>query len=75
MDYNQEIIDLAIQIQVSQCYGCNYNSSVDKDHTCKDNFYFEVALSQSTDIIRRNYNITPDSDILKDRLSLGYPFF
>ena len=71
MNIEQEIRDLAIQIQQADCYGCNYNRPSQKDHTCMDAYYYELAYSQAFDQIKSKYTNTPEVQPAFDRF--GYP--
>ena len=71
MNIEQEIKDLAIQIQIDDCYGCNYNRPSQRDHTCMDAFYYEIAYSQAFNQIKTKYIDKPEIQHNFDRF--GFP--
>jgi hypothetical protein len=60
MDFSQEIKDLAIEIQIDNCFGCKFECPSQKDHSCMDEFYYDLALYQATELIKSKYNIKTD---------------
>jgi hypothetical protein len=63
MDLYQEITELAIKLQIEDCFGCKFGCPSQKDHTCLDEFYYELALYQATELIKIKYNISADTDL------------
>lgn len=71
MNIEQEIRDLAIDIQIAECYGCNYDRPSQRDHTCMDEYYYQLAYSQAFDQIKAKYADRPEHNQVFDRF--GYP--
>ena len=74
MNIEQEIKDLAIEIQLRDCYGCNYDRPSVKDHTCLDDYYYNLAYSEAFDIIKSKYKDRPESKEVFERLNFGFTF-
>ena len=74
MNIDQEIKDLANEIQLRDCFGCNFNRASLKDHTCFDEYYYQLAYSQAYDIIRTKYKDLPDSEQYFERFNFGFPW-
>ena len=72
MNIEQEIKDLAIQIQIDDCYGCNYNRPSQRDHTCLNTIDYEFAYYQAYNQIKRKYIDNPEVQLAFERF--GYPY-
>jgi hypothetical protein len=74
MNIEQEINNLAIEIQLKDCYGCIYNLASVKNHTCLDDYYYQLAYTQAYDIIRTKYKDIPDSEQVFENYNFGFPW-
>lgn len=74
MNIEKEIKDLAVEIQLRDCYGCNYERASLKDHTCLDDYYYNLAYSEAFDIIKAKHKDRPESQDFFENRNFGFVF-
>jgi hypothetical protein len=75
MNLDREILDLAIELQILDCFGCNHKCPSQTDHTCMDQYYYELALYRAIELTNSKYNISVDRAQVFDRLKNNYPYY
>lgn len=60
MELIQEIESLSIDFLKINCFGCCHECPSQRDHTCMDEYYYNLALDEAIDLVNRKYKIDID---------------
>ena len=63
----KEILNLAFKISIESCEGCINNYGSQKDHTCLQAYFYNLALEHAIKEVKDKYKIEDNLDFIYEK--------